>query len=121
MAIDRDITAGDDWFTGEDKLLSDTIFQGTTATPQDISGWAISFMIKRDARDADIAAKVTKTVGSGVTLTAPLLGQLSIAITDDDTSALKAGNYAYEIKRTDPGSETVLTRGTLTLRQGVHR
>lgn len=121
MAIDRDITATDDWFTGEDKQLSLTVYQGATTTPQEITGWAISFMIKRDARDADASAKVTKTVGSGIVLTTPASGLMTITVTDTDTSLLKAGNYAYEVKRTDDGSKTVLTRGTLTLRQGVHR
>jgi hypothetical protein len=121
MAIERNITADDDFFLGEDKILVDTIYQSDGTTVQNVTGWAISFMVKKNATDADASAKITKTTGAGIVLTTPLSGLITITLTDTDTASLPADSYRYEVKRTDDGSETVLTFGRLTLRQAVHR
>jgi hypothetical protein len=121
MAIERNITADDDFFLGEDKVLTDTIYQSDGTTVQNVTGWAISFMVKKHATDADASAKITKTTGAGIVLTTPLSGLITITLTDTDTASLPADSYPYEVKRTDDGSETVLTFGRLTLRQAVHR
>jgi hypothetical protein len=122
MSIERNITADDDFFLGEDKSLVVTVYQSDGITLQNVTGWAISFMVKKSATDADANAKVTKTTaGGGIVLTAPLSGLITITLTDTDTASLPADSYRYEVKRTDDGSETVLTFGRLTLRQAVHR
>lgn len=122
MAIERNITLADDWFIGEDKTIVDTIYQADGVALQNVTGWAISFLVKKTATDTDAAAKVTKTTGGfGIALTTPASGVITITIVDTDTAALPAGEYRYEIKRTDDGSETVLTFGTCYLRQAVHR
>lgn len=118
MAIQRDITEADDWFIGEDKSITDTIYQSDGTTPQNVTGWAISFLLKRSA--ADVAPKVTKTTADGIALTTPGSGLITITIADTDTASLKAGTYLYEIKRTDDGFETVLTHGSCLLRTAVH-
>lgn len=121
MAIERNITADDDFFQGENKVLPVTIYQSDGTTLQNVTGWAISFMVKKHATDADASAKITKTTGAGIVLTAPLSGLITITLADTDTASLPADSYAYEIKRTDAGSKTVLTEGRFTLRQAVHR
>lgn len=120
MAIEQNITNDDDWFINEDKELPLTIYQADETTPQDVSGWALSFMLKRNS--SDVTAKITKTTagGGGITFTTPASGLVLITVQDTDTAALKAGTYMYEVKRTDDGSETVLTHGTVLLKQAVH-
>jgi hypothetical protein len=122
MAIERNITTNDDFFLGEDKVLPDTIYQSDGITLQNVTGWTISFMVKKHATDLDADAKVTKTTANGgIVLTAPLSGLITITLASADTASLPAGLYAYEVKRTDVFPKTVLTTGTLTLRQGVIR
>jgi hypothetical protein len=121
MAIRDDITADDDLYTGEDKSLVFTLYQSDGTTPQNITGWALAYAWKKALSDPDSAAVLTKTTGSGITLTTPVAGICTITIADTDTDALAARTYVHELKRTDAGSETVLTTGTVVLQQAVHR
>ena len=121
MAIQRNITDEDEWFIGEDKTLTVTIYQSDETTPQNVTGWAVSFMLKRKRTDTDANALITKTTADDVALTTPGSGVITVSIADDDTSDLRADTYWYEIKRTDAGFETVLTYGSVELLQAVHR
>ncbi|KKK71349.1 hypothetical protein LCGC14_2914830, partial [marine sediment metagenome] len=40
-------------------------------------------------------------------------------VADTDTDALTAGIFEYDVKHTDAGEETILTRGKLNLKQDV--
>jgi hypothetical protein len=112
----------DDFFLGEDKILGPfTVYQQNKRTPQNITGWSISWMLKRDLDDLDVAAALTKTTAAGITLTTPTSGILNITIADTDTDALEPGRYYHEVKRTDAGQETVLAIGVCVLKRGVHR
>jgi hypothetical protein len=121
MAIRDDITADDDLYTGEDKTLTITVYQADGATPQDITGWALSYVWKKTLADPDAEAALTKTTSSGITLTTPASGICTVTIADTDTDHLPARTYVHELKRTDAGSETVLTTGTVLLQQSAHR
>ncbi len=120
MAIESPIT--DSYFTGEDKSLVFTIYQANGTTAQNITGWALSWMVKRNATDADGAALVTKTTaGGGVVLTTPASGICTVTVEDSDIATIVGGNaYAHELKRTDAGAETVLSYGSFVLTQAVH-
>jgi hypothetical protein len=131
MAIDQSIAEEDDWFTGEDKTFPATIYQSdyavnpltgvVTGTPQDISGWTLSWLLKRKATDADADALLTKTTGSGIVLTTPASGLCTITVADTETNSFAPGTYHHELKRMDAGFETVLIRGRAVLRGSVHR
>ena len=121
MAIRDDIENGDDFYTGEDKTLTVTIYQADGTTAQNITGWTLSYTWKKALSDPDAAAVLTKTTSSGIALTTPASGICTITIADTDTDALTARTYVHELKRTDAGSETVLTTGTVVLQQAVHR
>lgn len=92
-----------------------------------IASWAVTFSVKlRSATGTLGSALVTKTVGSGVTLTDTTNGIITVTLADTDTSsltlteALSAGErYVWDLKRTDAGSEVVLARGDLVLEQNV--
>ena len=122
MAVERNISPADDFFTGEDKTLPITIYQANGTTAQNITGWNLSWLVKRKRLDLDVAAVVTKVTPTGITLTTPLSGLCTVTVTDEDIATLSADTlYYHELKRTDVGSETVLTFGTFRLRQAVHR
>jgi hypothetical protein len=86
-------------------------------------------MLKRNKYDSDLAAKVAKTIGNGISITGtfnadPLINtqQVEVTLSDDDTALLSSTIvYYHELKRTDGNVEAVLTYGTFALRQGVHR
>jgi hypothetical protein len=121
MATESSIGTSSNFFLGEDKALSFTVYQADGTTAQDITGYALAWMLKKKATDSDATAKITKTTVSGIALTTPLSGICTVTLTDTDTATLNAGVYRHELKRTDDGSETVLSFGTCVLRQGVQR
>lgn len=95
----------------------------------DITGYALSFMLKEAIADLDAAAKITKTTaGGGIAIAGTFnadpdvnMQRATVTIADTDTDSLTPRGYRYELKRTDAGSETILSYGTLTLNRGVHR
>lgn len=129
MALDTTIGDADGWYVGEDKLLSFTIYTSTAKTAaKDITGWALSWKLRRKKPDADPALLTKATGGSGITITGtfnadPALNtqRAVVTIADTDTDGLGAGSYWHELKRTDAGSETVLAQGIAVLKQPVHR
>jgi hypothetical protein len=91
--------------------------------PQDITGWSVTWTMRDSVGGNSI---ITKSVGSGITLTYPTKGILDVALAASDTAAvtptvsLGSGlGYVWEIKRTDTGNNLVLARGSLILEQGI--
>lgn len=119
--IQFDIDKADRVFIGEDKSLQITVYQSDGRTPQDITGWALSWMLKTSLDVVDGSASLTKTTSAGITLTTPTSGICTVVIADTDTDSLSPGTYVHELKRTDAGSEVVLCQGTFVLQRGVHR
>jgi len=115
------IEEADGFFVGEDKSIVITVYQSDKKTPQDITSWALSWMLKSQLSDVDGSALLTKTTVSGIALTTPGSGICTITVADTDTDALTPGRLYHELKRTDAGSETVLAHGRCVLRRGVHR
>ena len=62
-----------------------------------ITGATIIFVAKRRADDLDSALVFTKSVGSGITITAPLSGRCDIILDASDTNALTQKSLFYEI------------------------
>ena len=95
----------------------------TMDRPTAITGWAVTWKMV-DALGG--TAKITKTVGAGVTLTDTGRGIITVALAKADTSTLpvtsglaKSKGYVWELTRTDSGYQTVLARGELILEQEV--
>lgn len=122
MATETHITSEDGWFTGEDKSL---VFTITTtdggSVAQDITGWALSWTLKRAATDADVDAVLTKTTAAGIALTTPASGICTVSVADTDTDGVVPRLYYHELKRTDAGSETILAYGRAELRRALHK
>lgn len=116
-----DIRDSDRFFTNTDFAVNFTVKQADETTPQPITGWALSWILKQRATDPDGSAVLTKTTASGgITITNGPAGQCVVTITDTDTASLKPGAYVHELKRTDPGSEAVLCSGMAVLRRSAH-
>ena len=128
MALKSPITSEHQLFTGTDKGLEFSIFQKDTVTPQNITGWSLSWVLKRSLSDTDAAAKITKTTASGIVITGtystnPAVNTqvARVTLSDDETLVLAARLYQHELKRMDAGFEEVLAFGSVFLKQGAHR
>lgn len=78
-----------------------------TGSPEDISEWKIYFTVKTDRADADSAALIQKSVGSGEHLD-PTNGSTIIHLSYSDTD-LTPGTYWYDFKTVEPtGSVTTV-------------
>lgn len=122
------------------KETSDSIFIGTDfqrvfhikndteLASIDITGWALSWMVKRYTSDADGSALLTKTTSAGIVIAGAFNASPSVnaqratvTVVDTDSTSLNPGLYFWELKRTDDTFETVLAFGTIEVIQGVHR
>lgn len=123
------------------KETSDELFLGTDLTRTfhikneaedasiNITGYALSWMVKRYKSDTDAAAILTKTTAASNIAIAGTFNatpasnaqRATLTLVDTDTASLNPGLYHWELKRTDDGSETVLAYGKMTFIQGVHR
>jgi len=97
---------------------TDHRFVCTETAGTDMTGWALSFMIKRKLSDLDAAAVVPLTTPSNITISTSVA---TVTMADTNTDTLSAGVYRWELKRTDAGAETVVGYGPLALLRSVHR
>lgn len=118
MSEESPVRAGDHWFIGEDRTFRHTVVDDD-GDVQPITGWGLEWVL-RERPDAGTTI-LTKTVGSGITITNGTAGICSVAIADADTIALNPGDYYYTLRRSDAGYETVLAFGRATLRQAATR
>lgn len=94
-----------------------------------ISGWALSWRLKRRLADADGSSLLVKTTGAGsIAITGtfnadPTVNaqRATVTVADTDTDGLPDGLCYWELKRTDNGLETVLAGGTISLLATVHK
>ncbi|MGK2965508.1 MAG: hypothetical protein ACSLFM_07865 [Tepidiformaceae bacterium] len=111
------VTLDDEWFSGTDKTLEFTVVDADSVAVN-ITGWALQWVLTlKDSR----TVMLTKTVGSGITITSGAAGILQVAVADTDTNDFATGRtalYDYELRRTDAGNEDVLAYGTVVLRPG---
>ena len=95
----------------------------TMDRPTALTNWTVTFKVLDGLAGT---ARITKTVGAGVTLTDATKGIITVALAKADTSALtvttglaKGKGYVWELTRTNAGYQTVLARGELVLEQEV--
>lgn len=112
---------------GCDVSLSFEVFTTSAQTTiQDITGYALSWMIKDDLADLDAAAVLEKTVGAGITITGSYHQnpnsntQRAVVALSATNTTIPQRSYWWELKRTTSGSETRLAYGLLNVGQTVH-
>jgi hypothetical protein len=115
VSTKADIAVKDGFFRGEDKSIVFDIVNAV-GDPQDITGWTVSFRV---ASSKFGAAIIQKTVGSGITLTDPTAGRLTVVLASADTVAFtndgSDADYSYVLRRTNAGSRTELAYGALVI------
>lgn len=112
MGVESPIRETDNWFIGEDKVFEYPVADAAgVAVP--ITGWALEWALRYRPGDGAI---LTKTTGSGITITDGVGGVCQVAVADTDTDGLQAGRYWYALSRTDAGNEAVLAFGAAELR-----
>lgn len=95
------------WFAGESVVITFTPLAAT-----DITGWSITFTIKRNKTDANADALLTQTIGSGLTVISLASGTFKSTITHAQTAAIGIGPFVFDVQRTDSGSEAEMAIGT---------
>ena len=107
----------------------DLDLDATGATAKEITGWAITFDVRK--LDKSSTSIVSKTVGSGIAITgvfnsvAATNTQRAVVTLDADTDLTTAkfssdgGTFRYSLKRTDDGSETVLAYGDFVVERAT--
>jgi hypothetical protein len=121
----------DPYYLGTDFGFPFLILNKDETASLDITAWSLSFMYKADRADLDGAALLTKTTAlGGIAIAGTFdaspdptvnLQRATVSILDTDTDSMTPRIVYWELKRTDPGVETVLADGTQELRRGVHR
>lgn len=108
-------------FIGEDKTLSLPVVQADGVTPQDITGWTIRFVVRREDKSAasliDVAAVI---VGAFAPVNNPQ--RAVVTLTDDQLSVTiftKAATYRHSWKRVEDGVETILAYGDFILERAT--
>lgn len=71
----------------------------TIYEPCDLTGAIIKWGLKKTVNSLEIL--VTKTIGSGITVTDAVNGKYTIKLEPDDTKPLKADTYYHECEITD--------------------
>jgi len=89
-------------YRGEDVTVTVTI-SGTN-----ITGWNLKFYI--------LQTTISKTVGSGITITDGVGGVFTITLARADTLTLLSDKYAYDIWREDIGAYRKLGHGSITVK-----
>jgi len=116
--VDQPITYDDAWFAGEDKTFTFTIKKADESA-QDITGWTLEWELRLSRYAA--TSLLSKTVGSGITITNGPAGILTVALAQADTVSLKAGSYYHGLARTNGGSWDVNLEGQAILRKAAVR
>lgn len=88
-------------------------FENEDKEPLDITGWKVYFMVKEKINDADIDAKISKTI---TTFASPTTGEATIELSSTDTNLL--GNYLFAVKVITP-KMVGLTNEAITILEGT--
>jgi hypothetical protein len=101
-------------YQGEDKIFQDTIYQADCVTPEDITGWTLSFVVH--AYGDPTTVYITKTTANGgIAIVNGPGGILQITVANADTTGLNPDEYQYVLSRTDTGANAIPTTGLFTL------
>lgn len=139
MAIQRNVTAADHVFLGEDKILRYKIWEDHEKTiPINVAAWELIWVLRKTDKAEDPALIVKANTDSppgiaviGVFNADPLVNTQEVEVTLLDTDSydptvspavkLKRAKYRYSLKRMDDGAETILTFGDFQFLQATAR
>ena len=118
MAIRFDIGKDQHFYIGEDTVITFDVVEDDEITPQNMAGWGLTWEMKALPSTPSASAVITKTVGSGIAIGngSATDDRATVTIDDDDTEGLTPGVYYHQLRRTDAGTEVILTVGDALLR-----
>ena len=87
-------------WSGDDKTITVTVYDNDDVVV-DITGATITWEL---SQNVDSTALISKTVGSGITLSDPTNGIFTIALDPADTASL-SGRYYHEAEITDAAGD----------------
>jgi hypothetical protein len=87
----------------------DITLEFTMVPARDITGWVISLTIAKNFNNPNKLIQVTGTVTSGPN------GTFSVILTSAQLD-IEPGTYVYDVFRTDPGFNRILSAGTFELK-----
>ena len=104
---------------GDTLPINHTVTDGGAAV--NLTGKSLRFMAKRSVADADSAAVITKTIGSGITVTNPTGGLAQTLISPADTTGLPAiaQLLQWDLQMVDGSNVYTLESGTLLVSPDV--
>lgn len=101
MAIKQDI----ELWSGNDAEIHATITDTDAGVPKDLTGSAITWVLAKAQGKPPL---ITKTVGTGITLTLPLQGKCTVTLVPADTEAIKGlKTYYHEMRVVDAAAKKV--------------
>jgi len=106
--------------SGDNRSLSVTITDQSQAV-LDVSGAAITWALSRavtDKVEPKGVAIVSKTVGSGITITDGSNGLVEVTIAEADTASL-AGTYYHEMQMVLSGNTSTIMYGTVIIKKDL--
>ena len=99
--------------TRGDSLSHQVTVEVTDESAKDVTGASVSYTIKRDSRDG--VQVVQKTLGSGITLTSPITGVMTITLSPTDTMLDPGRRYFYDCQVTISGFVQTVQAGQITV------
>ena len=125
MARQQNLGMSAEWFVGEDKSLPFEVYSQDEATIENVTGWAMQWVLRRVQGGDDV--KLSKTTsGGGVAISGtynadPAVNtqRVTVTVADTDTQFFQPGLYMHTLKRTDAGFATVLAYGQVFLKKAA--
>ena len=114
-AREANITTAEAWFKGEDRTIHIDVDQADGTTPQNMTGWALTWELLSSNSGPALLTKTTAAAGISITNGDGTNDRAAVTINDTDTEPLAGGVYYYRLRRTDAGNEVVLTYGSAVL------
>jgi hypothetical protein len=98
------------WFKGEDQDIRFDVKQSDGTTAQTMTGWTLVWELK-DSPEGTVRITKTPSIGNGVGTD----DRATVSVVDTDTESLGAGTYYHHLRRSDAGSEQILSHGDAVL------
>lgn len=108
---------------GDSRTLSITVLD-SDGSAADLTGASIWWTAKRDINDADADAIISKTVGSGITVTNAAGGLATVTIAPDDWTDAEDSDkhYVWDLQvKSDTGTVTTVASGRIIITPDVTR
>lgn len=127
MAREFDLPEGK-LFPGENKKLYFPITRGDNVTPEDATGWALQFFVRKEDKSAASIFEKSSAIPGQIAVVGEFdpdpeinTQRIEVTLESADTAAMKPNTYRYALERVDPGLKGVLAYGDFELTPSAAR